>query len=144
MNCLKNKHLLLYKCFLYLIVNPILRRFFFSKHLQYFVFLNICTLFSRRIFHFFFPFCEPWTFNSCKTMRSNRKDARRMRASLKLLWAEREVQNTLQNPRAYFKPIIRLTLSPSWDFFQTESFLVTGPCREDHVSWKDARCPTTS
>ncbi|XP_014485877.1 PREDICTED: nephrin-like isoform X2 [Dinoponera quadriceps] len=26
----------------------------------------------------------------------------------------------------------------------TESFLVTGPCREDHVSWKDARCLTTS
>ena len=34
--------------------------------------------------------------------------------------------------------------SASWDFFQTESFLVTGPCHEDHVSWKDARCPTTS
>ncbi|EGI66835.1 hypothetical protein G5I_04641 [Acromyrmex echinatior] len=33
--------------------------------------------------------------------------------------------------------------SASWDFFQTESFLVTGPCHEDHVSWKDARCPTT-
>jgi len=62
------------------------------------------------------------------------------RAPLKLL--PREVQNTLRNPQAYFKPIIRLTLSPSWDFFQTESFLVTGPCHEDHVSWKDARCPS--
>lgn len=81
-----------------------------------------------------------------KTVRSNRECrlVRTKRGKVAKVATEREVQNTLRNPRAYFKPIIRLTLNPSRDFFQTESFLVTGLCHEDHVNWKDVRCPMMS